>query len=139
MRDIMLIVHFISLALGLGAGFAHLFLGLATKSMDQKQAAQFKVHTLSINLMSKIGLTLLILSGGYLMTPYWSSLATMPLLHFKFTFVGLILILMIPMSIFSKKAKKNNDFSQLKKIKILGRIILGLTICTIVVAVKQFH
>ena len=139
MKDIMLIVHFIGLALGMGAGFAHLFLGLSTKKMDQAQAAQFRIHTLSINLMTKIGLTLLILSGGYLMTIHWANLANMPLLHFKFTFVGLLVILLIPMSIFTQKAKKNNDFSQLKKIKILGRIMLALTIGTVIVAVKQFH
>lgn len=139
MRDIMLIVHFIGLALGLGAGFAHLFLGLATKGMDAEQTAQFRIKTLPINIMSKIGLVLLILSGGYLMTPYWSNLAAMPLLHVKFTLVGLILILLIPMSIFAKKAKKNNDASQLKKIKVLGRIILALTITCVILAVKQFH
>jgi uncharacterized membrane protein len=139
MRDIMLIVHFISLALGLGAGFAHLFLGLSTKNMDDTQAAQFRIQTLSINLMSKIGLTLLIISGGYLMTPYWSNLAAMPFLHFKFTLFGLILILLIPMSIYSKKAKKNQDFSQLKKIKIIGRLMLLCTIWAVILAVKQFH
>lgn len=139
MRDIMLILHFISLALGLGAGFAYLFLGLSTKGMDQKQMDQFRIQTLSINLMSKIGITLLILSGGYLMTPYWSNLAAMPFLHFKFTLVAIIIILFIPMTIFVKKAKKNNDPSQLKKIKILGRIILFCTVCCVILAVKQFN
>lgn len=139
MRDIMLIVHFLGLALGLGAGFTHLFLGMATKGMDDKQTAQFRIRTLSINIMSKIGIVLLILSGGYLMTPYWSNLASMPFLHFKFTLVGIILILLVPMSIFAKKAKKNNDPSQLKKIKVLGRIILLCTVWCVILAVKQFH
>jgi uncharacterized membrane protein len=139
MRDIMLIVHFISLALGLGAGFAHLFLGLSTKGMEPKQMDQFRIQTLSINLMSKIGMTLLILSGGYLMTPYWSNLAAMPFLHFKFTLVAIIIILLVPMTIFAKKAKKNNDASQLKKVKVLGHIILFCTICCVILAVKQFH
>ena len=78
MRLFMLILHFVGLALSVGTGFAYLFLGLSTRKMDKDEARELFIKTLPIQKMSHIGLFLLIVSGGYLMTPYWDSLTAKP-------------------------------------------------------------
>lgn len=67
MREFLLFVHFIGLALGLGTGFAFMALGIATKAMPPAEKGPFfmKVFVLSRN--GNIGLALLILSGVALM------------------------------------------------------------------------
>ena len=42
MREVMLIFHFIGLAMGMGTGFAHAFLGKASAKMPPDAERQFK-------------------------------------------------------------------------------------------------
>ncbi len=79
MREAMLIVHFIGLAMGIGTSFAFLFLGIASSKMEQNEGQKFTLNTFALAKMGHVGLALLIISGGYLMTPYWESLANTPL------------------------------------------------------------
>ena len=75
MRDIMLFIHFIGLAMRLGTSFAHIFLNIATSKMTKEEATKFHIHSFALSKMGHIGLALLIISGLYLMTPYWNFLA----------------------------------------------------------------
>ena len=67
MRDIMLIIHFIGLAMGLGTSLAFMFLGIASSKMEKKDAEQFTLKTLVLSRMGHIGLTPQTASqlGGY--------------------------------------------------------------------------
>lgn len=139
MRDIMLITHFIGLAMGIGTSFAFMFLGIASSKMEESEALKFRLNTFALSRMGHIGLVLLVLSGGYLMTPYWSTLTSSPLLIAKLT---LVVVLGAFIGIISSKAKKVNEGNadmQLKKIEPLGKLALLTGIAIVVLAVLVFH
>src|SRR5688500_4005284 len=119
MRDVMLIRHFIGLVMGLGTSFAHMFLVIAASKMQPEEAANFSIKAMALTRMGHIGITLLIVSGFYLMTPYWSLLPVMPLLITKLSLVLLLVIWIVIISIAGNKFKKG-DASQLKIIKPTG-------------------
>ena len=137
MREIMLILHFIGLAMGLGTSFAFFFLGKATAKMEPEAGKNFIMNAFSITTMGHIGLGLLFISGGYLMTPYWSILGSSPILITKLV---LFLVLGALIGIISSKAKKarKGDESQLKAIPILGPIALLTGISIVICAVYFF-
>ena len=139
MRDVMLIVHFIGLAMGLGTSMAFLFLGRASSKMEKKEAQQFRLNTFALTKMANIGLALLIISGGYLMTQYWSILTITPLLMIKLVLVLVLAAFVGIISSFAKKAKKGDAETYIKKIPPLGKLALLTALTIVVLAVFVFH
>ena len=139
MREVMLILHFIGLTMGLGTSFAHAFLGMATSKMSPEEATKFRLHSLVLSRMGHVGIGLLILSGLYLITPYWKILPSMPLLILKLILVIVLAVIITLISLSAKKAMKGDAEVQLKKMAQLGKmtLIIGLTI--VVLAVYIFH
>lgn len=138
MREIMLIVHFIGLAMGLGTSIGFIFLGIAGSKMEMPERKKFMLNAFALSRMGKTGLVLLILSGGYLITPYWKSLTDMPLLIAKLSLVLLLIILIIIISTMMAKAKKGED-KYLAKIPVIGRFSLLTVLAIVVLAVYIFH
>ena len=138
MRDVFLIVHFIGLAMGIGVSFANLFLGLAMAKMPPEEAKNFALKAMALTKMGHTGLALLILSGLYLMSPYWRTLGEMPLLIAKLSLVTVLVILVSVITSAGTKFKKG-DATQLKKIKPLGRLALITSILIVILAVSVFH
>ncbi len=138
MRDIMLIIHFIGLAMGLGSSFANLFLGMAIAKMPPDEARAFALKAMALRKMGYIGLSLLILSGLYLMSPYWRILPTTPLLIAKLL---LVVVLVGLISVLTKAGDKfkAGDATQMKLLKPLGRIGLIITLVIVILAVSVFH
>mgnify|MGYP004336720833 CR=1 FL=1 len=139
MRLFMLILHFIGLALAVGTGFAYLFLSLSAKKLSKEEGKDLFVKTLPIQKMSHIGLFLLVLSGGYLMTPYWDTLMQNHYLLAKLICVLGIIALVSTMSSLAKQVKKGNDETAMQKIEKLGKITLPLGLIIVVLAVLTFH
>jgi uncharacterized membrane protein len=135
----MLFVHFIGLTMGIGTGFAHVFLGLVASKMSTEEATKFRVHSLVLGRMGNIGITLLIISGLYLITPFWKVLPDTPLLMLKLTLVTLLLLVIILINVASHRAKNGNAEAQLKKIELMGKITLPLGIIIIILAVSIFR
>ncbi len=138
MREFMLIIHLLGLTMGLGTSFGYMFLGMAASKMPQEEALKFTLQSFSLSKMGTIGIILLVLSGGYLMTPYWASLPDRPLLIAKLSLVLILIVLIIILTIASQKAKKG-DIGQLKKIKAMGPISLLTAIAIVVLAVLNFR
>ena len=138
MRELMLIVHLLGLAMGVGTSFAFLFLGIRTSRLDSSEAPGYAVNNLYLGTMGHIGLTMLIISGGYLMTPYWKILPTNPLLIAKLSLVLVLTIFIIVAGMAGRKAKKG-DLTQLKKIKKLGPVTLIISIAIVILAVQVFR
>lgn len=138
MRDIMLIVHFIGLAMGLGASFAFLFLGIAANRMEPERRKELMLNLAPVSQMGQLGLLVLVLSGGYLMTPYWSILERTPLLVAKLL---LVLVLGAVVGISSSLARKARagDAAAFGKMKKLGPIALITALTIVVLAVSVFH
>ncbi|MCB0775613.1 MAG: hypothetical protein KDB99_04725 [Chitinophagaceae bacterium] len=139
MREVMLIIHFIGLAMGLGTSIGFIFLGAAASKMEKADQQKFMVNSFALSNMGKTGLVLLVLSGGYLMTPYWSSLTSMPLLMIKLGLVLLLIVLIIILTSLMSKVKKGEAEKYAPKIPIVGRISLLTVLAIVILAVYNFH
>jgi len=139
MQDIMLIFHFIGLAMGLGTSLGFMFLGMAGSKMEKEEQLKFMLNTLALGRMGHIGLTLLVISGLVLMTPYWSILPSSPLLIAKLTLVLVLGALIGIISSKGKKAQRGNAEENLKKIQPLGKMALLTGVAIVVLAVLSFH
>ena len=74
MRNVMLVIHFIGLAMALGAGFSNIFLNVAASKLEPAERGSFLSKTSILGRMGQIGLGLLLLSGFSLATPYWKNI-----------------------------------------------------------------
>lgn len=139
MRDVMLIIHFIGLIMGVGTGFAHIFLGMAAGQLSAEEATKFRLNTLVISKMGNIGLSLLIISGLYLFTPYWSILGSSPLLMAKLGLVIVLIILISVINLTARQALKGNPEAAFRKLQTLGKFTMLVSLSIIIVAVLIFH
>ena len=138
MREIMLFVHFIGLAMGLGTSFAHLFLGIASSKMEPAEAAKFRIQTSVISRMGYIGITLLIVSGIFLMSPYWNVLFNTPLRMLKLIAVILLTVFILFIHQLGERIKKG-DQSLAGKIQTMGKLTFITSLLIVVLAVIVFR
>jgi len=138
MREAMLILHFIGLAMGIGTSIGFMFLGIAGSKLEKEEAKKFAINSFSLSTMGHIGITLLIITGGYLMTPYWAALTSMPLMMVKLGLVILLLLFIILQSRAAGKVKKGDE-SQMKIIRSVGKLSVLTSIAIVVMAVLQFR
>ena len=135
----MLIIHFLGLAMGLGTSFAFLFLGRASSKLEPAERAKFMFTASSVSTMGNIGLGLLFISGGYLMTPYWKTLGDNPMLIAKLSLFVILGALIGMMSARMRRAKANQDAAALGGVAKMGPITLLVTLTIVVLAVYIFH
>ena len=135
----MLITHFIGLTMALGTGFANLFLGIAASRLEPAERGKFMANTMILMRMGHAGLGLLLLSGFYLIKPYWRIVGDMPVFMAKLCLVGLLVIMVSVITVIAKKAKREGNAAMLMKLKPFGIInfLIGITI--VVLAVLSFH
>lgn len=138
MRELMLILHFIGLAMGLGTSFAFMFLGISASKMQEDESKKFSLNILVLSRMGHIGLTLLILSGIYLMTPYWEVLANTPLLIIKLILVVILTVIIGILSSAGRKAKAGEFEKNIKTISTFGKVSLLIALLITVFAVLIF-
>ena len=139
MRDVMLFTHFLGLILGMGSGFASLFLGAANKKIPKEEAPKFMLKLRALGYMGLTGIILLIVSGLYLATPYWSVITSMPLFIAKLSLVTVLLVLVLLIDRQWRKAIKNAGGPDLQVIPKLGRLAFPVGILILLFAVLQFH
>lgn len=139
MRDVMLIIHFIGLAMALGTGFANLFLNGVASKLEPAERGSFMSRIAILARMGQIGLALLLLSGFYLATPYWKTLGEMPLFIAKLFLVAVLLISVSFILLTLRKAKKQGNPGLLKNIRPLGMLNFFIGITIVILAVLVFH
>lgn len=139
MREIMLIVHFLGLAMGLGTSIGFIFLGKAASKLEQEERLKFAVNSFALGRMGQIGIGLLVLSGLYLMTSFWSILPSNFLLQLKLILVLLLIIFLVIIAITIDIAIRSDTKTYMKKIQIMSRIALFLALTIVVLAVYIFH
>jgi uncharacterized membrane protein len=136
----MLTIHFLGLAMGIGTGIGHMFLGMAARKMEKSEALKFTMNTFALSKMGTIGISLLIISGLYLITPYWSHLASFPYLIAKLSLVLLLVVLLIIIGITSGKARKSeNPLPYLMRIRKISPFTLLISILIVIMAVLTFQ
>ena len=139
MRDLMLIVHFIGLTMALGAGFANLFLGVAASKLEPAERGKFMSNTRILMSMGHTGLGLLLMSGFYLITPFWKTLGEMPILIAKLCLVGLLVIMVSVITAIARKAQQQGNAAMLLKLKPFGILNFFIGVTIVVLAVLSFH
>ncbi len=139
MRELMLIMHFLGLGLGLGTAFAHAFLGAATSKMQDDEKIKFRLHTLALAKMGNIGLVLLVVSGVFLIIPFWDSLLSLPLLMLKLALVLVLIVFITLINLWGIKAAKSESAKHLSKMERLGKLMLLLSVSIVIIAVCVFH
>ncbi len=135
----MLILHFIGLAMGVGTSFAHAFLGKTISKLEPSAAAKFQLQIKGLSQMGAIGTILLLVSGIYLLIPFWPILLTLPLLILKLVLFVILIILIFLINQASTKNLKNGMQDNLKRIEIMGKLTLLIAVVIIIVAVSIFH
>jgi len=138
MRELMLVIHFIGLAMALGAGFANLFLGTVASKLEPAERGSFMSKIMILGRMGQTGLGLLLLSGFYLISPYWKVLGDMPFLIAKLSLVAVLIILVSSVLIMLNKAKRGNP-AMFAKIKPLGILNFLIGIAIVILAVLTFR
>ena len=139
MKVLMLTLHFVGLTMGLGTGFANAFLGTIASRMSAGEATRFRLRLLVLSKMGYIGILLLVISGLYMISPYWNVLASMPLLIAKLVLVGVLVLLVGLISIAGKNAKAGNAEVHFKKMERLGKMALLTGVAIVVLAATVFH
>jgi uncharacterized membrane protein len=134
----MLICHFIGLAMGLGTGIGFIFLGMAASKLAPEEARKFAMNAFALSRMGHIGLTLLILSGGYLIIPFWGVLSHSPFLIAKLTLVLILIILLTIIGYYTRRAKNGEFEKYFPRIKRISPLSLLTTIAIITMAVLNF-
>lgn len=137
MRELMLVIHFIGLAMALGAGFANLVLGMVASKLEPAERGSFMSKLVVLGRLGQTGLALLLISGLGLLTPYWKVIGDMPFLIAKLSLVLLLIISVAVILSIVKKAK--GDPAILAKIKPLGMLNFFLGIAIVILAVLTFH
>ncbi len=137
-RDIMLILHFIGIAMAVGTGFAQMFLGIAASKMGE-EAPKFMLKTLYLRNMGRIGLILLILSGLFLMTPYWTVVLSQHILLTKLVLVAFIIVLFGMIEANAARAIQENGGPSLLRLRKIGPLLLLTSLLVIIIAVMYFH
>lgn len=142
MYDLMLILHFLGLALGVGTGFANLALGLATKDMDPESRTKFFLRAFALSKNGSIGLLLLLVSGVglWVMRGVTATMATAGgAFHVKLTLVVVLMGLIGYMQVLIKRAKQAQGGPTMAKIPQVGRVLLLVSVATVISAVVAFH
>lgn len=138
MREAMLFTHFLGLALGVGSGFANLFIVAANKNLPREEMPKFMFRLRALGYMGLTGMALLIISGGYLATPYWSILTSMPLFIAKLSLVVVLLVIVLLIDRQWRIALKSGDAKDLAPLPKLGKFAFPVGILILLFAVLQF-
>jgi hypothetical protein len=146
LKDLLLVTHFIGLALGLGTGFAMMRLGAAAKDMDPAERGKFMSRILVLSKNGSWGLLLLIVSGLGL---FWTGgkmalfrIAGWPF-HVKLTGVIILIVLlgMMQMTIAKlRKAAPGADAAAIAaRLPMIGAATTTTSLIVVVMAVMAFH
>ena len=139
MKEIMLIIHFLGLVMTLGSVGSFL---LIRKNSSQVNGYEY---TRDLGIIKKflkyayIGIGVMILSGGYLMPPYWATFGAHPMIHVKMTLVVLWLLALIILGLVLRSAIRNENTAYNIRIGFYSTLSVVLGVAVVVSAVFSFH
>lgn len=139
MRDILLIIHFIGVALFVGAGIAFVVLEISNSKLPKEEKEIFNSRIIPLDKMGNIGLLILILSGSFLIHPYVNLIDNSPFILAKLISVVLLMINTILLILYSRKVKKNPIERYKKMVEIFGTASFFFGLVIVILAVLSFH
>jgi hypothetical protein len=135
-------IHFIGLALGVGATFAALTLRGGSANLEPAEREKFLVRTMVLSKNGSYGLLVLLLSGlgmFFMRGPAAVMAAGGPALHAKLTLVVVLCGLVGYSQALGKRAREAGGGPQLAKLHSVRLAILATAVAIIVAAVIAFQ
>jgi uncharacterized membrane protein len=142
MYPALLALHFLGLAIGLGAGFAQLTLSLSSRELSPGERTQLALRTLSLSKNSSYGLLLLILTGVGMMFMRGVA-ATFQIgggaFHGKLALVVLMFGVLGYSQMLGARARRTGSVSEINKLRSLSRLQLVLGVLVVMAATVAFQ
>ncbi|MEZ5069530.1 MAG: hypothetical protein R2751_00835 [Bacteroidales bacterium] len=139
MRNIMFMLHFLGLAMALGSSITQFYLARKSSKLDKAEARKIHIHNSQGIVLGHIGLALLLLSGGYLMTPYWKILFHEPLLMAKLSLVVVLILEISILTVRARKYREGGEGADFRKVALPARLVLGTALLIVILAVLMFE
>ena len=142
MYTVLLITHFLGLAIGVGTGFAQVTLGLATRDLSPPERGAFMQRAAALGKNGSIGLLLLLVSGigmttmrGWPATMQWGGGA----FHAKLTLVVLMIGVFGYMQVLARRIRREGGGPAMALLPKVSRVMLALGVSVIVAAAIAFQ
>ncbi len=139
MRELILIIHILSLILSLGSMTTFIII---RKDISRVSGCESNFALITIRKflnIAYIGMFFMVLSGLYLIIPFWSAIGTMPLVHIKITAVVLWLFILILLGVSLKRIKPETYLSNDVKIGLLSFLSVLLGLIVVALAIFAFE
>ena len=139
---VLLILHFVGLALGVGASFASFTLRRASSGLESAERTKFLLRAASVSKNGSYGLLLLLVSGlgmFFMRGPGAVMAAGGPAFHAKLTLVVLLVGAVGYSQVLGKLAREAGGGPALTKLPAVANAILALGVAIIVAAVIAFQ
>ncbi|HEX3773765.1 MAG TPA: hypothetical protein VHV51_04825 [Polyangiaceae bacterium] len=139
---VLLMIHFLGLALGVGTSFAMARLAGASQDLEPAERARFMLRALPVAKNGGIGLGLLILSGlGMLFARGPASVfaAGGPAFHVKLTLVVILCGVLGYSQVLQKRVREAGGGPALAKLPKVGAALLFLSVAIVIAAVIAFQ
>lgn len=139
MKELLLLAHFIGLIVGPGAAFALFVIAYLAPGFDAGYRRAVLIKLFPLRYISYLGLLLLVVSGGPLLTPYVPGLAHMPWLIAKLVLV----VFLVAVSLFGwyqmRRAIRGADNDAFKMLGYAGKLGFVTILVIVTCAVYSFH
>ena len=139
---VLLTIHFLALALGVGTSFAMVTLGIASASLEPAERRAFMLRAMAVSKNGSIGFLLLVLSGLgmlFLRGPASVFAAGGPAFHAKLTLVVIMAGVLGYSQVLRKRARVAGDAKAMAALPKVGAALLLLSIAIVVAAVIAFQ
>ena len=139
---VLLMLHFVGLALGVGASFALFTLRRASAQLEPAERAKFMLRALSVSKNGSYGLLLLLVSGlgmFFMRGPGAVMAAGGPAFHAKLTLVVILCGVVGYSQALGKRAREAGGGPALGKLPAVGNAILLLGVAIVIAAVIAFQ
>ena len=137
----LLALHFLGLALALGAGFASLTLSLSTRELPAGERTGLALRTMGLSKNSSYGILLLLLTGigmmvsrGVKETFAWGGGA----FHGKLALVVLMIGVLGYSQVIGARARRSGAVSELNRVRVMARVQLVLGVLVVIAATIAF-
>ena len=139
MKEALLLLHFLGLVIGAGAGFAVFVIGYLAPGFPATGKRDVLLRLFPLRYISYVGLLLLILSGGMLIQPYWPHHEELAWFGTKMVFVGVIAAASIFGMFQMRRARLSTDNNAFKMLSYAGKVSFVSSIIVVACAVYTFH
>ncbi|HYQ44542.1 MAG TPA: hypothetical protein VER11_21310 [Polyangiaceae bacterium] len=139
---VLLMLHFVGLAVGVGASFASFTLRKASAALPDAERTSFMLRALSVSKNGSYGLLLLLLSGlgmFFMRGPGAIMAAGGPAFHAKLTLVVVLCGAVGYSQALGKRAREAGGGPTLRKLSTVSTAILFLGVAIVIAAVIAFQ